>query len=78
MPGPAVRHTWTAWTSISQATAGNLCDLGEGIQTRSLEQTSPISWQTWMQKSLSFKEKDVHTRVDTWSVSMRADLCFVC
>ena len=31
--------------------ASLLCDLGEGVETRSLARTSPITWQTWMQKS---------------------------
>ena len=55
-----------------------LCDLREGIQTRSLEQKSPITWQPWMQKNRRLKEKGMHIRVVTRSVSMRADLCFAC
>ena len=31
--------------------ASLLCDLGDGVETRSLARTSPITRQTWMQKS---------------------------
>ena len=39
---------------------------------------SPKTRQPGMHNSRYLKEKGMHTRVATWSVSMRADLCVAC